>query len=105
MGFHFVAVVFYLSAAVDLAYITFVRGLTNLSIPEILKVYRLDIAAVVRQTHIHPDPVTILYNNILIYCNSMRTTLQPCCFQVMCYVATLLYFLHAIFSAIRWKRA
>uniref|UniRef100_A0A087XM17 Myelin and lymphocyte protein n=1 Tax=Poecilia formosa TaxID=48698 RepID=A0A087XM17_POEFO len=43
-----------------------------------------------------------------------RSELQDCTFQskinkatpnVMSHVATLLYFLHAIFSAIRWKRA
>ncbi|XP_029963378.1 myelin and lymphocyte protein-like [Salarias fasciatus] len=67
--YHFVAVVFYLSAAVDLAYVTIV--LSSLAVTaEGLKIYRLDIAAV-----------------------------------VMSYVATLLYFLHAIFSAIRWKRS
>ncbi|XP_019945489.1 myelin and lymphocyte protein-like [Paralichthys olivaceus] len=72
VGYHFVAVVFYLSASVDLAYITILRApLVNLPpADENLKLYRLDIAAV-----------------------------------VMSYVATLLYFLHAIFSAIRWKRS
>ncbi|XP_039995470.1 myelin and lymphocyte protein-like [Xiphias gladius] len=72
VGYHFVAVVFYLSASVDLAYVTILRAaLTNLPpADENLKMYRLDIAAV-----------------------------------VMSYVATLLYFLHAIFSAIRWKRS
>ncbi|XP_040906650.1 myelin and lymphocyte protein-like [Toxotes jaculatrix] len=71
-GYHFVAVVFYLSASVALAYITVLSG----QIPaivltgDVLKNYRLDIAAV-----------------------------------VMSYVATLLYFLHAIFCAIRWKRS
>ncbi|XP_054885089.1 myelin and lymphocyte protein-like [Poeciliopsis prolifica] len=64
-GFHFVAAVFYLSASVVLAYITII-----LKDALGLKIYRLDISAV-----------------------------------VMSYVATLLYFLHAIFSAIRWKRA
>ncbi|TKS85946.1 Nephrocystin-1 [Collichthys lucidus] len=54
VGFHFVAVVFYLSASVDLAYVTILK------------------AAVL---------------------------------AVMSYVATLLYFLHAIFSAIRWQRS
>ncbi|XP_077469309.1 myelin and lymphocyte protein-like [Stigmatopora argus] len=79
--YHFLAVVFYLSASVILAYITVLKGwgLTVSSggtpsivvlIGEGLKIYRLDIAAV-----------------------------------VMSHVATLLYFLHAIFSAIRWKRA
>ncbi|XP_028324866.1 myelin and lymphocyte protein-like [Gouania willdenowi] len=72
VGFHFLAAVFYLSAGVDLAYITFIYGeaLKVLSSDAALKIYRLDIAAV-----------------------------------VMCYVAILLYFIHAIFSAIRWKRS
>ncbi|XP_019743651.1 myelin and lymphocyte protein-like [Hippocampus comes] len=79
--YHFLAVVFYLSASVILAYITVLKGwgITINSggtvslvplIREGLKIYRLDIAAV-----------------------------------VMSYLATLLYFLHAIFSAIRWQRA
>ncbi|XP_068587970.1 myelin and lymphocyte protein-like [Cebidichthys violaceus] len=67
VGYHFVAVVFYLSAAVDLAYITILTSQT-VTVVGFLKIYRLDIAAV-----------------------------------VMSYVATLLYFLHTIFSAIRWK--
>ncbi|XP_031601488.1 myelin and lymphocyte protein-like [Oreochromis aureus] len=90
-GYHFVAVVFFLSASVDLAYVTYGIGelYKSLSGPsfvpvapvliplpavqnidELLKIYRLYISAV-----------------------------------VMSYVATLLYFLHAIFSAIRWKRS
>ncbi|XP_030296985.1 myelin and lymphocyte protein-like [Sparus aurata] len=80
-GYHFVAVVFYLSASVDLAFITVLKGwgITILQgfggnvqalTGDALKVYRLDIAAV-----------------------------------VMSYMATLLYFLHAIFSAIRWRRS
>ncbi|XP_077960443.1 myelin and lymphocyte protein [Gasterosteus aculeatus] len=68
VGFHFLAVVFYLSAAVELAFITFILGQIPSGSTEALKTYRLDVAAV-----------------------------------VMSYVATLLYFLHAIFSAIRWK--
>ncbi|XP_077351898.1 myelin and lymphocyte protein-like [Festucalex cinctus] len=79
--YHFLAVVFYLSASVVLAYITVLKGWgININLGgnpvsasingELLRIYRLDIAAV-----------------------------------VMSYVATLLYFLHAIFSAIRWKRA
>ncbi|KAM3606350.1 uncharacterized protein V6R79_014822 [Siganus canaliculatus] len=81
-GYHFVAVVFYLSASVILAYVTLLRGwgivfasnmfpvFTPIIDATNLKYYRLDIAAV-----------------------------------VMSYVATLLYFLHAIFSAIRWRRS
>uniref|UniRef100_A0A3Q0RWG6 Myelin and lymphocyte protein n=1 Tax=Amphilophus citrinellus TaxID=61819 RepID=A0A3Q0RWG6_AMPCI len=59
-GYHFVAVVFFLSASVVLAYITIWLGEAYKNLP---------------------DP------------------------QVMSYVATLLYFLHAIFSALRWKRS
>ncbi|XP_062257352.1 myelin and lymphocyte protein-like [Platichthys flesus] len=70
VGYHFIAVVFYLSASVDLAYITVVWGQVSFLSPADLKNFRLDIAAV-----------------------------------VMSFVATLLYFLHAIFSAIRWKRS
>ncbi|XP_034041304.1 myelin and lymphocyte protein-like [Thalassophryne amazonica] len=66
--YHFVAAVFYLSAAVPLAFMTIISGLTVSDAT--LKFYRLDISAV-----------------------------------VMSYVATLLYFIHAIFSAIRWKRS
>uniref|UniRef100_A0A667ZSX3 Myelin and lymphocyte protein n=1 Tax=Myripristis murdjan TaxID=586833 RepID=A0A667ZSX3_9TELE len=69
VGYHFVAVVFYLSASVALAFVTFTHGVLIVS-DEQIKIYRLEISAV-----------------------------------VMSYVATLLYFLHAIFSAIRWKRA
>ncbi|XP_054456746.1 myelin and lymphocyte protein-like [Anoplopoma fimbria] len=76
VGYHFVAVVFYLSASVALAYITLILGtLVNLGISQpvlnqfdSLKIYRLNIAAV-----------------------------------VMSFIATLLYFLHTIFSALRWK--
>ncbi|KAJ0005219.1 hypothetical protein NQD34_011433 [Periophthalmus magnuspinnatus] len=74
-GFHFVAIVFYLSASVILAFSTLVAaanleaaGVAGLPTDLLLKNYRLDISAV-----------------------------------VMSYLATLLYFLHAIFSALRWK--
>ncbi|XP_015224570.1 PREDICTED: myelin and lymphocyte protein-like [Cyprinodon variegatus] len=68
-GFHFLAAVFYLSASVVLAYVT-IQNKNSMGTFEELKIYRLDISAV-----------------------------------VMSHVATLLYFLHAIFSAIRWKSA
>ncbi|XP_070696851.1 myelin and lymphocyte protein-like [Pempheris klunzingeri] len=70
VGYHFLAVLFYLSASVDLAFVT-IQAASFLKLDpsaDILKVYRLDISAV-----------------------------------VMSYVATFFYFLHAIFSAIRWK--
>lgn len=57
VAYHFLAVVFYLSASVILAYITILKGWGvtvtpgNLAVmllnSELLKVYRLDIAAVV----------------------------------------------------------
>lgn len=56
-GYHFVAVVLYLSASVILAYITVLKGwgmtiapgnlIVNVLTSELLKIYRLDIAAVV----------------------------------------------------------
>ncbi|KAM9847688.1 myelin and lymphocyte protein-like isoform 2-T2 [Aulostomus maculatus] len=61
-AYHGLAAFFYLSAAVDLAYITFIIKEVN------AKFYKIDIAAV-----------------------------------VFAYVATLLYFVHAILSSIRWK--
>ncbi|XP_061600902.1 myelin and lymphocyte protein-like [Cololabis saira] len=68
--FHFVAVVFYLSASVILAYITILHASVSGLSSQLLKIYRLEISAV-----------------------------------VMSHVATLLYFVHTIFSAIRWKRS
>ncbi|XP_056465481.1 myelin and lymphocyte protein-like [Gadus chalcogrammus] len=72
VAYHFVAVLLYLSASVVLAYLTVAIGTVASAVPVLppsaLKIYRLDIAAV-----------------------------------VMSYLTTLLYFLHAIFSALRWK--
>ncbi|XP_008290229.1 myelin and lymphocyte protein-like [Stegastes partitus] len=62
-AYHGLAAFFYLSAGVDLAYMTVLSKDTKT-----LKIYRIDIAAV-----------------------------------VFCFLATLLYFIHAILSAIRWK--
>lgn len=57
VGYHFVAVVLYLSASVILAYITLLKGwgmtiapgnlIVNVLTSDLLKIYRLDIAAVV----------------------------------------------------------
>ncbi|XP_027032431.1 myelin and lymphocyte protein-like [Tachysurus fulvidraco] len=78
VGYHFIAVLFYLSSSVALAYVTlFYKSLlTNLDTispitgltDEYLKIYREDIAAV-----------------------------------VMSFITMLLYFIHAIFSTLRWK--
>lgn len=46
MAYHFVAAVFYLSASVALAYITFLTGLLVIN-DQALKIFRLDISAVV----------------------------------------------------------
>lgn len=62
VAYHFLAVIFYLSAGVALAKITIDNKDGD------LRIYRIDISAV-----------------------------------VFAFVSTLLYFLHAIFSAIRWK--
>ncbi|XP_026141385.1 myelin and lymphocyte protein-like [Carassius auratus] len=65
--YHLIAVVFYLSASVFLAYITVLfKDLSLVSLP--VKYYKIDIAAV-----------------------------------VFSYVTTLLYFIHCILSAVRWK--
>ncbi|XP_050989598.1 myelin and lymphocyte protein-like [Labeo rohita] len=66
--YHLIAVIFYLSASVILAYITI--GMKDITLlPQIpFKYYQIDIAAV-----------------------------------VFSFVTTLLYFLHCVFSAVRWK--
>ncbi|XP_076016477.1 myelin and lymphocyte protein-like [Genypterus blacodes] len=61
-AYHGLAALFYLSAAVDLAFITFLKKGGP------LRIYRIDIAAV-----------------------------------VFAYLATLLYFIHAVLSSLRWK--
>ncbi|PWA14062.1 hypothetical protein CCH79_00015797 [Gambusia affinis] len=63
--YHGLAVIFYLSAGVELAYITLMR---KSLLPFDLRLYQIDIAAV-----------------------------------VFAFATTLLYFIHAILSAIRWK--
>ncbi|XP_053189238.1 myelin and lymphocyte protein-like [Scomber japonicus] len=80
VGYHFVAVVFYLSASVVLAYMTVLQGnvlalLPSTTFPSallrsVLKTYRLTISAV-----------------------------------VMSHLATLSYFAHTVLSAIRWRRS
>ncbi|KAB5561879.1 hypothetical protein PHYPO_G00011600 [Pangasianodon hypophthalmus] len=69
VAYHFIAVLFYLSSSVALAYVTlFFKAALPSGLDEVFKIYQENVAAV-----------------------------------VMSYVATLLYFLHAIFSALRWK--
>ncbi|XP_046711804.1 myelin and lymphocyte protein-like [Silurus meridionalis] len=68
VAYHFIAVLFYLSSSVSLAYVTlFYKESLNQG-NDVLKSYQENISAV-----------------------------------VMSFVATLLYFLHAIFSVLRWK--
>ncbi|XP_016414164.1 myelin and lymphocyte protein [Sinocyclocheilus rhinocerous] len=64
--YHLIAVVFYLSASVILAYVTIILKYATLA--PLDQYYKIDIAAV-----------------------------------VFSYVATLLYFIHCILSAVRWK--
>ncbi|XP_035027708.1 myelin and lymphocyte protein [Hippoglossus stenolepis] len=66
-AYHGLAAFFYLSAGVDLAFITFLQEVKSTNLVE-FRIYQTDIAAV-----------------------------------VFAFLATLLYFLHAILSAIRWK--
>ncbi|XP_066538038.1 myelin and lymphocyte protein-like [Hoplias malabaricus] len=69
-AYHFIAIVFYLSSSVVLAYFTIsYKALYDLH-PDVFpfKIYQEDVAAV-----------------------------------VMSFIATLLYFIHAILSALRWK--
>ncbi|KAG5855533.1 mal, T cell differentiation protein b [Anguilla rostrata] len=66
-AYHGIAAFFYLSSSVALAYVTIGKR-DNLPGDEALRIYRIDISAV-----------------------------------VFSYLATLLYFLHTVFSALRWK--
>ncbi|KAK2843893.1 hypothetical protein Q7C36_012108 [Tachysurus vachellii] len=76
VGYHFIAVLFYLSSSVALAYVTLYYkylltnegSISTILTDQYLKTYREDIAAV-----------------------------------VMSFITTLLYFIHAIFSTLRWK--
>ncbi|XP_016379213.1 myelin and lymphocyte protein-like isoform X1 [Sinocyclocheilus rhinocerous] len=65
--YHLIAVIFYLSASVTLAFVTIGMNTISIAAPYD-KYYKIDIAAV-----------------------------------VFSYVATLLYFIHCILSAVRWK--
>ncbi|CAI5654688.1 unnamed protein product [Oreochromis niloticus] len=85
-GYHFVAVVFFLSASVDLAFITYGIGESYKALSGQPSLPILILPGV------QPDEYPKIYR---LYISAV----------VMSYVATLLYFLHAIFSAIRWKRS
>nr|XP_020494733.1 myelin and lymphocyte protein-like [Labrus bergylta] len=78
VGFHFVAAVFYLSALVILAFLTVSKG---------------NFVSAIDTT---PNPA---------FAESLKNYRLDIAAVVMCSFATLLYFLHAIFSAIRWKSA
>ncbi|XP_060896180.1 myelin and lymphocyte protein-like [Labrus mixtus] len=75
VGFHFVAAVFYLSALVGLAFLTIQKG--NL--------------------------IAILSTTSPLFAEFLKSYRLDIAAVVMCSFATLLYFVHAIFSAIRWK--
>ncbi|KAL3050608.1 hypothetical protein OYC64_012602 [Pagothenia borchgrevinki] len=84
VGYHFVATVFYLSASVPLAYITVVVGQ---SLPAL--------AALPPVLGLNPDVLIEVRKIYKLYIAAV----------VMSYLATLFYFIHTIFSAIRWKRS
>ncbi|XP_034007641.1 myelin and lymphocyte protein-like [Trematomus bernacchii] len=77
VGYHFVATVFYLGASVPLAFITVLEG------------------QVLPPAGLGPD---VFYELRRIYKLHIAAV-------VMSYLATLFYFIHTIFSAIRWKRS
>ncbi|XP_034007914.1 myelin and lymphocyte protein-like isoform X1 [Trematomus bernacchii] len=81
VGYHFVATVFYLSASVPLAFITVLegQGLAALAPVPGVDPFFLREARKIYKLHIAA--------------------------VVMSYLATLFYFIHTIFSAIRWKRS
>lgn len=67
-AYHFLAVIFYLSAGVSLATVTLAQKTVSTISPEFFRIYQIDISAV-----------------------------------VFAFATTLLYFIHAILSIIRWK--
>lgn len=79
VGYHFVAAVFYLSASVVLAFITIFTG---------------DLIQPIQSTVLEP----LFQERIKIYRLEIAAV-------VMSFLATLLYFIHTIFSAIRWRRS
>ncbi|XP_034007917.1 myelin and lymphocyte protein-like [Trematomus bernacchii] len=81
VGYHFVATVFYLGASVALAFITVLvgQGLAALALDPEVDPFFLREARKIYKLHIAA--------------------------VVMSYLATLFYFMHTIFSAIRWKRS
>ncbi|XP_010795371.1 myelin and lymphocyte protein [Notothenia coriiceps] len=78
VGYHFVATVFYLSASVPLACITVLQGQVLALVSGLNSDFLLE-ARKIYKLHIAA--------------------------VVMSYLATLFYFMHTIFSAIRWKRS
>lgn len=93
--YHGIAAFFYLSASVSLAKVTL-----DLKDGAVFQNYQLDISAVVSQ------PVSrwmdwshsLLHTFMELLKSNVALSLQ-----VFSYVTTLLYFIHTILSAIRWK--
>ncbi|XP_033957141.1 myelin and lymphocyte protein-like [Pseudochaenichthys georgianus] len=81
VGYHFVATVFYLGASVPLAFITVLEG----------------------QAFAALAPVSGLTSDFLL--EARKIYKLHIAAVVMSYLATLFYFMHTIFSAIRWKRS
>ncbi|GAA6081586.1 myelin and lymphocyte protein-like [Tachysurus ichikawai] len=86
VGYHFIAVLFYLSSSVALAYITIIYKslLTNLDSISAMNV--TDVTDVMEAT----DKYLKIYK-------------EDIAAVVMSFIAMLLYFIHAIFSTLRWK--
>ncbi|KAK5882716.1 hypothetical protein CesoFtcFv8_021273 [Champsocephalus esox] len=86
VGYHFVATVFYLGASVPLAFITVLEGQTFAALAAL---------APASVSGFNPD---VLLDARKIYKLHIAAV-------VMSFLATLFYFIHTIFSAIRWKRS
>ncbi|XP_033957143.1 myelin and lymphocyte protein-like [Pseudochaenichthys georgianus] len=84
VGYHFVATVFYLSASVPLACVTVLEGQAFAALAPLA-------------------PVSALNSDFLL--EARKIYKLHIAAQVMSFLATLFYFMHTIFSAIRWKRS
>ncbi|XP_034093823.1 myelin and lymphocyte protein-like [Gymnodraco acuticeps] len=84
VGYHFVATVFYLSASVPLAFITVLDGQVLAALAALAPVSGLNSDLPLDTSKIYKLHIAAV---------------------VMSFLATLFYFIHTIFSAIRWKRS
>ncbi|KAI4812637.1 hypothetical protein KUCAC02_024007 [Chaenocephalus aceratus] len=87
VGYHFVATVFYFSASVPLAFITVLEGQAF-----------AEFAALAPLAYVSALNSDVFLEARKIYKLHIAAV-------VMSFLATLFYFMHTIFSAIRWKRS